>query len=68
MKPMLRPTALTIRDPNNGRMGVLFSTIEIIIPSTPTKISIVGIWDTGATNTVITKRVVDALGLVQIRF
>jgi predicted aspartyl protease len=52
-----------------GVMGILFTDIIVGIPMTddpPMKklANFRGIWDTGATNTVITKAVVDAINLI----
>lgn len=50
-------------------MGVLFTDISISLPTNgnpnkPRIVSFKGIWDTGATSTVVTKNVIESLGLV----
>ena len=63
--------AFTIR--YAARMPALRSKIDLCLPVTPEEAKIgvpmreyVAIWDTGATNSVITKKVVDELGLKPI--
>lgn len=60
--------ALTIR--GNGRLNVLISQVAVSLPfigegadEKIISVSFSGIWDTGATNSVITKKVVDQLEL-----
>lgn len=48
----------------DGLLNVLISDINVHVPRNPNKTKISAIWDTGATNTVITKKVADELGLV----
>ncbi len=55
----------------NGRARVLFNTVNVCLPVTPEEAQTqkvefreyIAIWDTGATHSAITKRVVDDLGL-----
>ena len=55
----------------NGRARVLFNTVNVCLPVTPEEAltqkvefrEYIAIWDTGATHSAITKRVVDDLGL-----
>ena len=50
------------------RTGVLFTDIGVSKPDHDGELSqFRGVWDTGATNSVISKRVVDALGLKTVR-
>ena len=58
--------AFTLKS-NGGILRVLSTPVEFSLPAiTISKIKFQGIWDTGATSTVITQRVVDALGLKPI--
>lgn len=62
---MHKPTAFTIKAKNGGLIRVLVSDIHIHIPNTPNKsASLKAIWDTGATGSAITKKIVQQLGLI----
>jgi predicted aspartyl protease len=63
MPPEFSPIAITIKNPGGGLTNVIKSDIKIGFPNSPESIKIKGIWDTGATSSVITKRVVKELGL-----
>ena len=54
--------ALTLKFPGISR--ILATEVNITIPGTPSTAKIIAIWDTGATGTCITTKVVQALGLV----
>jgi predicted aspartyl protease len=48
----------------NGRVNQLLMPVVITVPDQPSKqVQINALWDTGASMTVITKKVVDAIGL-----
>lgn len=49
----------------NGPARVLHTPIAISVPSKPDKYQLQCIWDTGASQTVITQNVIDALGLIE---
>ncbi len=52
---------------NGGLLRQLIMPVTITIPGDDAKkITIQGLWDTGASTTVITKNVVDAIGLVPV--
>jgi len=52
---------------NGGLLRVLSTPVEFSLPSVKTsRVKFLGIWDTGATSTVITQKVVDTLGLKPI--
>lgn len=59
----MKRTAFTIKS-KNGIARVLSTDVLIIIPGTSTSAKIRAIWDTGATGTAITSKVVKALGLI----
>lgn len=64
---MQQQQALTIT--GHGFLAELRSVVDISMPlfeNSPKIITVEAIWDTGATGTVITKKVVDALGLKPI--
>jgi len=62
----LRHNSFTLKS-NGGLLRVLSTPVEFSLPSLKTgKVKFLGIWDTGATSTVITQKVVDALGLKPI--
>lgn len=61
---LLKPIALTVKS-HNGLMRSLVTPLEIIVPGTNNTIKINGIWDTGATGSVITKKVAASLGLIE---
>lgn len=48
---------------SGGRARVLVNEVEIIVPNTTQGVKVKAIWDTGASATVITQKVVDDLGL-----
>jgi hypothetical protein len=58
--------ALTLKA--SGILNVVFCEVEIQIPNTGKRVKVSGIWDTGATGSVITTDVVRALGLVPTGF
>lgn len=58
-----QPAAFTMKS-SGGRLNVLMTTVEVIIPNSTQSVNISAIWDTGASATAITKKVVDDLGLV----
>jgi predicted aspartyl protease len=58
--------AFTVKS-NVGILPVLMTPIEFSLPSENKKCKVNGIWDTGATNSVINQKVVDELGLKPIR-
>ena len=61
----MTPAGFTIKLPNGGIMRVLQSRVNIYIPNNLAKSSdISAIWDTGATGSAITKKVVLSLGLI----
>jgi len=58
--------AFTLKS-NGGLLRVLSTPVEFSLPGEiTTRLKFLGVWDTGATSTVITQRVVDALGLKPI--
>ena len=59
---MAKQSALTIKS-NIGINKVLVTKIDVFISNTTKGCDINAIWDTGATSTAITKKVVDTLGL-----
>lgn len=62
---MIKPSALTIKSPTGtGLLKVLISDVSILDSVSNKTLSIKAIWDTGATGTVITKSVVNQLGLL----
>ena len=62
----LKHNSFTLKS-NGGLMRMLSTPVEFSLPSVQTsKAKFPGIWDTGATSTVITQKVVDALGLKPI--
>jgi hypothetical protein len=54
--------AFTVKS-NNGLLRVLQTPITVLIPNTQTNIKSNAIWDTGATSSVITKKIISQLGL-----
>lgn len=68
---MIRALALTSKSKNGGRRDAILTQVGICLPfSIESNSSIdidvkqfVGVWDTGATNTVISKSIVDEVGL-----
>lgn len=61
--PIRRPaSALTLKS-TGGLLRVLKSEIQVFTPKTTQQVTVTGIWDTGASQSVITQKVVDALGL-----
>ena len=58
----IKPSALTLKS-TGGLFNVLRTEIQIFLPDTLTPFPIAGVWDTGASSTAITQKVVDALGL-----
>lgn len=48
----------------NGLSRVLMSPITVLIPNTKTQVNSNAIWDTGATSSVITDKIVKQLGLI----
>jgi predicted aspartyl protease len=57
---------IAIKSPVPGRLGVLTSDVTVINPITNKQYTTKGIWDTGATHTVIAQEVVDDLGILQL--
>lgn len=69
---MIPALALTSRSLNGGRRDAILTDVGVCLPFSPEpnteQVDIpvkqfVGVWDTGATNTVISKAIVDAVGL-----
>lgn len=68
---MIPALALTSKSLNGGRRDAILTDVGICLPFSPqSNIQVdievkqfVGVWDTGATNTVISKSIVDAIGL-----
>jgi predicted aspartyl protease len=58
----IAPSAITLKS-TSGKLRALTSEIQIFIPNTDQSTTITAIWDTGATQTCITQKVVDELGL-----
>lgn len=62
----MHKVSLTIKS-SGGLARQLVMPIVIMVPGDPTKqVQVVALWDTGATGTVITQKVVDAIGLKPI--
>lgn len=59
----LNPASFTIKS-NKGILRVLYTDIGLFVPNSTKSLKIQAIWDTGATSSVITQKVVDELGLV----
>jgi len=57
-------TALTISA--KGIANKLISNIDVFNPFSDAKINVRGIWDTGATRSVVTKNTATALGLISV--
>src|ERR1700733_6047663 len=55
-------TAFTLKS-NGGLLNVLISDIVIHVPDTRTSVAVKAIWDTGATGSVITQKVINQLAL-----
>ncbi len=63
------PNAFTLKANAGNRLRTLVTPVEFTLPSDITnKKRVQGIWDTGATNTVISQNVVGALNLKPITF
>ena len=58
----IAPSAITLKS-TGGKLRALTSEIQVFIPNTDQSTTITAIWDTGATQTCITQKVVDELGL-----
>jgi len=66
---ILTPRSLTVN--YNGLVRVISTPVKVSLPFDPNTSSVhpptreyIGIWDTGATNSVITQKVVDEVGLI----
>ncbi len=59
----MNPTAFTIKA-NSGILNQLNSLVDIVVPNTKNSLQVKAIWDTGATASVITEKVVKSLGLI----
>jgi hypothetical protein len=56
------PSALTLKS-TGGLLRVIQSEVQVYVPGTMNQVTVTGIWDTGAEKSVITQKIVDALGL-----
>lgn len=59
----MHPTAFTIKS-SVGLLYQLITAVNVLVPNTQNNIQVMSIWDTGATGTVITEKIVNALGLI----
>ena len=59
----MRASSFTLKS-NGGILKVLATKVAVIIPGTSKQLEIGAIWDTGATGTAITTKVVKDLGLI----
>lgn len=59
----MQPSAFTIKS-NSGIVNQLTTLVDVVVPNTKNAFHVKAIWDTGATATVITDNVVEALGLI----
>lgn len=59
----MQPTAFTIKS-SVGLHNQLITAVNVLVPNTQNNIQVMSIWDTGATGTVITEKIVNALGLI----
>jgi predicted aspartyl protease len=59
----MNPSAFTLKS-NSGLTNQLVTLVDVIFPNTKQSFEVKAIWDTGATSSVITKNVVNQLGLL----